>query len=98
VDCVKIFIFPPIELFAAMGLGDRVIRAKRGRELAAVDPCAITADLKEMFVISKFATAHGAVEFLRHPMCLFIRSIGSIAGVNRWEGGVRMVDETEDII
>jgi hypothetical protein len=37
VDCVEIPIFPPIEWFAAMGLGDRGIRAKRGRELAAID-------------------------------------------------------------
>ena len=37
VDCVEIFIFPAIEWFAAMGLGDRGIRAKRGRELAAID-------------------------------------------------------------
>jgi hypothetical protein len=81
-----------------MGLGDRGIRAKRGWELAAINPCTITADLKEMLVISKFATAHCAVEFLGRPMRLCIRSVGSISGANRWEGGVRMVDETEDII
>jgi hypothetical protein len=83
VDCVEIFVFTPIEWFAAMRLGDRGIRANRGRELATIDPRAIPADLKEMLVIAKFATAHGAVEFLRRPMRLFIRSVGSIAGANR---------------
>ena len=98
VDCIEIFIFPAIEWFAAMGLGDRGIRAKRSRELAAINPRAIAADLKEMLVIAKLATAHGAVEFLGRPMRLCIRSVGRIAGANRWEGGVRMVDETEDFI
>jgi hypothetical protein len=98
VDCVEILISPAIEWFTAMRLGDRGIRAKRGRELAAIDPCAIPTDLKEMFVIAKFAAAHGAVEFLRRPMRLFIRSVGGIAGANRWQWGVRMVYETEDIL
>jgi len=31
--------------------------------------------LKEMLVISKFATAHGAVEFLRRPIHLFTEAL-----------------------
>ncbi len=51
-----------------------------------------------MPIVAKPTAPSDAVEFLCRPMCLGVRAIGGIAGLNRQWDGALTVDVSEDLI
>jgi len=63
VNGVEITIGGSIQRRPPFGLRNCSKRTKRHRKLAAINPFAVTANVEDVFVITKFSTAHDAVEF-----------------------------------
>jgi hypothetical protein len=63
VNGVKITIGGSIQGRPPFGLRNCSKRTKRHRKLAAINPFSVTANVEDVFVITKFSTAHDAVEF-----------------------------------
>jgi hypothetical protein len=61
---IKVFIFLALKGTPAVGLMYHGIRAQGWRKLPTIHPFAVTANLKDVFVIPKLPTAHGPMELL----------------------------------
>jgi hypothetical protein len=93
---IKLFIFLAFKGTPAIGFTYRGIRAQGRRKLPTIHPFAITANLKDVFVIPKLPTAHGPIELLRCPVGLFIQRVSSIARTNRRKIGPLRMEQLDD--
>jgi hypothetical protein len=98
VDSIQAMVFSAIEQAAAFGFWNGGIRTKGGGKLATVHPFSVTTDLKEMFIISEFPTAHDSMELLCRPMGLCVRGIGGITQLNQGEGCARLVTKVGNLL
>jgi hypothetical protein len=69
---IKVFIFLALKRIPAVGLTYHGIGAQGRRKLPTIHSFAITANLKDVFVILKLPTAHSPMELFRCPVGLFI--------------------------
>jgi hypothetical protein len=69
---IKVFIFLVLKGTPTVGLTYCGKRVQGWRKLPTIHPFAVTANLKDVFVIPKLSTAHGLMELLQCPVGLFI--------------------------
>jgi hypothetical protein len=82
-----------IKKFTTFGFWDSRKRAKGGRELTTIDPFAIATHIQNMFVVTKFAASHDAMEFFSRPVSLGVGGISRVTWSDGRERRTRMVKE-----
>jgi hypothetical protein len=97
-DNVKEAIASTVDRATTFCLWDCCIRTKGQWKLPTVNPFPVEAGLKNVFVVPETATPQSTMKFLRCPMGLGIRSIGSIARANRRKGRSLMMNKAGDIV
>ncbi len=97
-DQAKVAVASPVKRFAMVALGNGGKWAKRGKELAIINPYTITADLEKMFLITQFLTSHSSMEFLGRAVGFSVGCIGGIAGANQWKDNAVVIKGLDDIL
>ncbi len=97
-DNVKEAIASMVDFATTFCLWDCCIRTKGQWKLPIVNSFFVEAGLKNVFVVPEMTTPQSTVKFLRCPMGLGIRSVGSIARANGRKGRFRMMNKAGDIV
>ncbi len=87
-----------IEKFAPFGFWDSCKQSKGGRELTAINPYAVATYIQNMFVVTKFAASHDAMDVFSRPVSLGVGSICRVAWSDGWERRTRMVKECNNFL
>jgi hypothetical protein len=93
---IKVFIFLALKGTPTVGLMYRGIRVQGQRKLPTIHPFAVTANLKDVFVIPKLPTAHSPMELFQCPVGLLIWSVSSTARMNRRKIGPLTMEQLDD--
>jgi hypothetical protein len=88
----------PVERFTTGAFGDCGKGSKRRRELTTINPGAISTDLDQMIIITKFSASHHTKEFLGRPMGLSVRWVGGITWVDQWEDSALVMEKLDHFI
>jgi len=86
-----------IKKFTPFGFWDRA-KGKGGRELTAIDPFAIATHIQNVFVVTKFAASHDAMEFFSRPVSLGVGGINRVTWSDGWERRTRMMKEFNNFL
>jgi hypothetical protein len=97
VDCIEVFIHRPIQQETAFRFGDLQTTLTKA-EISHHPPIHIAADLQEIFVVSKFMTAHDVVKLFSRPMGFCVTRISRVAGANWRKRGTIPMEKRHDFI
>ncbi len=95
---VKVFVLRLINRTTTVCFPYGCVRTQGRGEFTTIQPFTATADLNEVFVISKLATTHDAMKFLQLPVLFCIRLVGGTTPTNQWDIDTHAMHQFEDSV